>query len=153
IHANDAKKSLGSRVDRHEHIGQGEIGREAFARLLTDPRLLPVPVLVETPDSETMHAVNLALLRRLAVGRGSDVKIVVYLFGHYSDYFGGQSLDMTLPEGTTVGALATLLGERDARLKQIGQHCRFAVNEEYVALETVLTDGCTVAVLPPMSGG
>lgn len=66
IHANDAKKPLGSRVDRHTHIGEGEIGEEAFARLVTDPRLLHIPVLVETPDSETMHAVNLARLQRLA---------------------------------------------------------------------------------------
>ena len=50
IHANDARKPLGSRVDRHEHIGQGEIGKEAFARIVTDPRLRAIPVIIETPE-------------------------------------------------------------------------------------------------------
>lgn len=68
LHVNDAKKGLGSRVDRHEHIGMGEIGDEAFRRILTDPRLLAVPALIETPDPDTMHAVNLRRLQRLVCG-------------------------------------------------------------------------------------
>lgn len=68
IHANDAKKPLGSRVDRHEHIGQGEIGIDAFARLVTDSRLAHVPIVVETPDADTMHVVNVERLRSLAHG-------------------------------------------------------------------------------------
>jgi deoxyribonuclease-4 len=67
IHANDAKKPLGSRIDRHEHIGDGEIGLEAFRRLVTDPRLKAIPIIIETPDCDTMHAVNLARLRGLAL--------------------------------------------------------------------------------------
>lgn len=63
IHANDSKKSLGSRVDRHEHLGDGEIGAEAYKMLVNDPRLFHVPFIVETPESDTMHAVNLARLR------------------------------------------------------------------------------------------
>ncbi len=63
IHANDAKKPLGSRVDRHEHIGDGEIGTEAFTRLINDPRLVHLPFIVETPDSDEMHAVNVQRLR------------------------------------------------------------------------------------------
>jgi len=65
IHANDAKKPLGSRVDRHAHIGEGEIGTEAFRRLVNDPRLAGIPIIIETPDAETMHAVNLRRLREL----------------------------------------------------------------------------------------
>ncbi len=65
IHANDAKKPLGSRVDRHEHIGEGEIGLEPFKRLVNDPRMMHIPIVVETPDAETMHQVNVATLRRL----------------------------------------------------------------------------------------
>lgn len=67
IHANDAKKPLGSRVDRHEHIGDGEIGLEAFRRLVTDSRLKAIPIIIETPDCETMHAINLARLRGLVL--------------------------------------------------------------------------------------
>jgi deoxyribonuclease-4 len=40
VHVNDSKTALGSRVDRHEHIGRGQIGREAFRRILTHPRLV-----------------------------------------------------------------------------------------------------------------
>ena len=68
IHTNDAQKPCGSRVDRHAHIGEGEIGESAFSRLLTDPRLQHLPFILETPDSETMHAVNLQRLRKLAAG-------------------------------------------------------------------------------------
>lgn len=65
IHANDSKKGLGSRVDRHAHIGEGEIGIEAFRLLVNDPRWIEVPILLETPDAETMHKVNLECLKSL----------------------------------------------------------------------------------------
>lgn len=63
LHCNDTKKPLGSRVDRHEHIGEGEIGEFAFRRLVNDSRLYHVPIIVETPDSDTMHEVNVARLK------------------------------------------------------------------------------------------
>lgn len=66
VHANDSKKELGSRVDRHEAIGKGHIGPEAFRLLLTDPRLLNVPIILETPKEGEMDPVNLAALRRAA---------------------------------------------------------------------------------------
>jgi len=68
IHTNDCVKPLGCRVDRHAHLGMGQIGLEAFARLAVDPRLTRIPMIVETPDSETMHAVNLARLRQMTMG-------------------------------------------------------------------------------------
>lgn len=69
-HLNDSKRELGSRVDRHEQIGAGELGDEAFAQLLRDPRWQGVPMLVETPDLD-LHGDNLRRLRRLArSGRG-----------------------------------------------------------------------------------
>lgn len=67
VHANDSKGGLGSHLDRHEHIGDGEIGLEAFRLLVNDPRLSGIPLIVETPDSETMHAVNVQRLRDLIV--------------------------------------------------------------------------------------
>jgi deoxyribonuclease-4 len=72
IHLNDCKRELGCRVDRHEHIGQGEIGRRAFGCLLTDPRLRGIPMILETPkdgDSVAADRRNLATLRRLARSR------------------------------------------------------------------------------------
>jgi len=65
VHCNDAKKARGSRVDRHEHLGRGAIGLEAFERLANDPRLHSVPLIVETPEAETMHRENVAVLRGL----------------------------------------------------------------------------------------
>lgn len=70
IHTNDSKKPLGSRVDRHEHIGRGQIGRPAFARLVNDPRFRQVSMILETPKDhdargKDMDVVNLAVLRKL----------------------------------------------------------------------------------------
>lgn len=76
IHANDSKKALGSRVDRHAHIGEGTIGLEPFRRLLHDPRLAGLPFLIETAKAETaanprlvvpdpLDTKNLDTLRRL----------------------------------------------------------------------------------------
>ena len=50
MHLNDAKRPLGSRIDRHESIGRGTIGAEFFGRLLNDPRTDNIPLLLETPD-------------------------------------------------------------------------------------------------------
>ena len=70
IHLNDAKAPLGSRLDRHAHIGRGHIGLDAFRSLLRDRRLAPVPKLLETPkedeERDDWDAVNLTTLRRLA---------------------------------------------------------------------------------------
>jgi len=52
LHLNDSKKPLGSRVDRHEHIGQGCLGLEPFRRLVNDRRLRDLPMLLETPKTE-----------------------------------------------------------------------------------------------------
>lgn len=68
FHLNDSKKGLGSAVDRHEHIGQGAIGRAGFAALLQDSRLAKIPKILETPKGEDdqLDRMNLALLRELA---------------------------------------------------------------------------------------
>lgn len=70
FHINDSKKGLGSRVDRHEHIGAGTIGLWAFSRLLNDERFRTLPFLLETPKGKDKNGVdldrtNLNLLRRL----------------------------------------------------------------------------------------
>jgi deoxyribonuclease-4 len=63
IHCNDSKKGLGSRVDRHAHIGEGEIGEEAFRLLVNDARLANVPILLETAIEDNGHERDLAKLR------------------------------------------------------------------------------------------
>lgn len=70
FHVNDSAKPFGSRVDRHAGIGRGEIGTDAFRRLVTDPRFAQSPMILETPkeddEGNDMDPVNLAALRGLA---------------------------------------------------------------------------------------
>ena len=63
MHLNDSKKGLASRVDRHECLGQGEIGLECFRWLMRDPRFNGIPLVLETPEPERW-AEEIALLRR-----------------------------------------------------------------------------------------
>lgn len=67
-HLNDSKFALGRNRDRHANIGEGEIGRDAFARLLHDHRFADVPMLLETPlgDDDGGHARDMATLAELA---------------------------------------------------------------------------------------
>lgn len=67
FHINDAKKDLGCRVDRHEHIGKGFLGLEAFRILMNDKRFWGLPMCLETPKSTDCHEdrENLATLRSL----------------------------------------------------------------------------------------
>jgi len=67
FHLNDSKKGLGSRVDRHAHIGQGQLGLEPFRMLLNDARFRDHPMVLETPKGPEMEEdrQNLAVLRGL----------------------------------------------------------------------------------------
>lgn len=65
FHINDAKSEYQSRVDRHEHIGEGNIGTTAFAYILNDSRFSDTPLIIETPKMHTMHGKNLKTLRKL----------------------------------------------------------------------------------------
>ena len=68
-HCNDAKAAKGSKLDRHEHIGEGTIGAEAFRRLLHDSRFAGAVFIAETPvDSPGDEARNVGVLRTLAAG-------------------------------------------------------------------------------------
>jgi deoxyribonuclease-4 len=82
FHGNDSKRPCGSRVDRHEHIGEGCLGLEPFRRLLRDSRFERLPILIETEKStdcnkpnlviaDPLDVKNLATLRRLRSG-GSE---------------------------------------------------------------------------------
>ncbi|MEK6325116.1 MAG: deoxyribonuclease IV [Acidobacteriota bacterium] len=67
IHCNDSKAPLGSRVDRHQHIGLGHIGADAFRRVTHNSKLRGIPFILETPvDKERGYEWNLARLREVA---------------------------------------------------------------------------------------
>ena len=67
FHINDSKRPLDSRVDRHEHIGEGEIGLVGFRLLLNDPRFRQHPMVLETPKGKELKEDkrNLKVLRSL----------------------------------------------------------------------------------------
>jgi len=65
FHLNDSKKDLTSHVDRHENIGEGKIGIEAFRLLINDKRFADIPGLLETPGEMEGYAKNLEILRML----------------------------------------------------------------------------------------
>lgn len=65
MHLNDSKKGLGSRVDRHESIGKGELGMETFRMIMQDERFDDIPLILETPD-ETLWEDEIKMLYRMA---------------------------------------------------------------------------------------
>jgi len=67
FHINDSKRELGSKVDRHEHIGQGAIGSSGFANIVNDPAMATVPMILETPKGDDLQEDidNLRVLRSM----------------------------------------------------------------------------------------
>ncbi|MBR6250976.1 MAG: deoxyribonuclease IV [Bacteroidales bacterium] len=65
MHLNDAKKPSGSKVDRHESIGKGEIGIDCFRRIMADPRFDGIPLILETPD-EAIWPDEIDMLKKAA---------------------------------------------------------------------------------------
>jgi deoxyribonuclease IV len=77
IHANDSKTRLGSRVDRHAHIGKGYIGCEGFRRILTHSKLRSKPFILETPiDEPGDDRKNLDTLKALAAPRNTKARVL-----------------------------------------------------------------------------
>jgi deoxyribonuclease-4 len=74
FHLNDSKQPLASRVDRHEHIGQGAIGLAGFAALLNDPRFAGHPMVIETEKGDDLQEdrENLRVLRGLIKNPGIE---------------------------------------------------------------------------------
>ena len=66
LHLNDSKNPLGSHKDRHEKIGQGNIGLKAFDQIINNPYLKDLPMFLETPNDLDGYAAEIALLRSLA---------------------------------------------------------------------------------------
>jgi len=65
IHLNDSKGDLGSRIDRHEHVGRGKIGLDGFKNIMNDRRLISVPMVLETPKEDDTFKNDSNNLRRL----------------------------------------------------------------------------------------
>ena len=71
FHLNDSRRELGSRVDRHEGIGKGEMGLDSFRYLLADRRFRKIPMYLETPkgmeNGKPLDVINLQVLRKMAM--------------------------------------------------------------------------------------
>jgi deoxyribonuclease-4 len=65
FHMNDSKKEFGSKRDRHERIGQGEIGLEGFQQVVNDPDFRNIPMILEIPGGNEAYAEDIKLLRSL----------------------------------------------------------------------------------------
>ena len=65
IHLNDSKGEAGGHLDRHEHIAQGKIGREGLEFFVNHPKINELPMILETPELETMIEANLEMVREL----------------------------------------------------------------------------------------
>ena len=66
LHLNDSKNPMGSRKDRHERIGEGYLGLDAFAAVVRHPKLRRLPMILETPNTLQGYGAEIALLRGLA---------------------------------------------------------------------------------------
>ncbi len=75
IHINDSKKELGSRIDRHEHIGKGQLGYEPFRLLFNDQRFFDVPKILETPKEQL--ADDLANMKKIVSLLNPETKNVL----------------------------------------------------------------------------
>lgn len=64
MHLNESKKAFGSRVDRHDSLGKGELGDDVFGLIMNDPRFDDMPLILETPD-ETLWAEEIKYLYSL----------------------------------------------------------------------------------------
>jgi deoxyribonuclease-4 len=74
VHLNDSKAAFGSRLDRHQHLGAGEIGVAGLRRLLTSPRLARVAYYLETPGmDEGYDAINVARAHAIAAGEPLEI--------------------------------------------------------------------------------
>lgn len=69
IHLNDSMGELGSNKDRHEIIGEGQIGLEAFGRIINHPKLKHLPGIIETPDTKTLADEDISLKRLKSLRR------------------------------------------------------------------------------------
>lgn len=65
VHLNDSKNTLGSHKDRHEKIGEGNIGAEAFGNIINHPQLRNLPFYLETPNEIDGYAQEIAFLKTL----------------------------------------------------------------------------------------
>ncbi|MGA8163606.1 MAG: deoxyribonuclease IV [Waddliaceae bacterium] len=74
FHLNDSKKELGSRRDRHEALGEGEIGIESFKILMRDPRTREIPKYLETPGGSPLWVKEIHMLREFAESKESSTK-------------------------------------------------------------------------------
>ncbi len=81
------------------------------------------------------------------------MRVTVLWFANTAELAGGKEQSVEIADDATVGDLRTQLGDGNKRLAEAIAASRIAVNEDFADDETVLSDGDTVAMIPPVSGG
>jgi deoxyribonuclease-4 len=109
LHGNDSKRPCGSRVDRHEHIGDGCLGLEPFRRLMNDPRMDGLPILIETEKSDGANRPNAIVADPL------DMRNLDALRSLRSEVGGRAARAAASRSGTSVRATAPSARRRGAR--------------------------------------
>ena len=100
LHLNDSKTARGSRVDRHEHIGKGQIGLEAFRVIMRDRRFRKIPKVLETPKGKELRedVENMKTLRALAGKTARDASTGVTNGAREGMMFRSAKREGQLPE-------------------------------------------------------
>ncbi|MDP7008965.1 MAG: molybdopterin converting factor subunit 1 [Phycisphaerales bacterium] len=83
----------------------------------------------------------------------SNIQCTVLFFAAAAEATGERELQLSLPFGSTVADAFEELVRSCSSLQKLQQSCALAVDEKIVPMDTSLTDGCTIAILPPVSGG
>lgn len=81
------------------------------------------------------------------------MKVQVQMFARARDLAGGETIELSLAEGATIGALRRSLAAELPLLGPLLPHCLFAIDAEYASDETPILAGATIACIPPVSGG
>ena len=79
----------------------------------------------------------------------SDLKIQLLLFATAADAVGQSQMELIVPEGSTAKSVCNSIDS----LVEMSERCAFAIDHAFVNPDTSVTDGCTLAILPPVSGG
>ena len=84
---------------------------------------------------------------------GANLSCKVLLFAQAAEAYGKSEEQLTIPRSSTVGELFQTLTKTAPTLAKLQGRCAIAMNQEICSADTKLLDGCTVAILPPVSGG
>ncbi len=82
-----------------------------------------------------------------------ELKCRVLLFAAAAEAVGCRTIELTMPHGATVNDLVDTVAHAHEQFETVKEWCAFAIDQQLCSIDTLLSDGCEVAFLPPVSGG